>query len=985
MGSPHKDGSQGKLHGLFKGFSSLVATRLAAAIQRLLDNPGDHHPIRILDIGAGQVPYQDAFNGFQTKQYELVFLDQDQSLPAELGNKLPNHRWVKENFFKIWPSFTAANDDPQRVVDKVLGGKFDIVICAASLHELYYDAVTVFGQPIDFHCKFFRFAREHLLRPHGLLLVADYVWPGPEQTRNFWKIKAVQLEAAKHADPPWAFCSVSGILESAKLGGLHVIESSGQGLHDDLTDTELANKYIGLTLDELQTLRTRYGFVAIFAAAPERVHQQHRTVSETSWWASRYIRSRAEAVFAKAPSEIDDELNNIFTLPIRGSSTSVDGMAPLCHLVHDLRLKVEKLHPTFSVLRGVLEVWANLGLKVRDGAKTHRFVPELPTPWLEIKQVQAGVLSSDLLKPSDEKGRPYAGRIAIPYKQYLTDQNLRTLYQWFTELHSKMQAIQSERVASSGNHLVRSLTMLAQDQGTGNSDTTGTSLSLAGLWGNEKKQAESGHYLVILPSIDGARNVSASGCSFVDQINACLARIEKNVADSADRLLSLPTEYEPFLHAVFYRDPASDREMKFDEWWMDNSSPPVEFPSYRAYSTMVLGCDGLSDDPPDSLMFFSTLAIPPDVLEAASEDLATVCRQLSSLESKILIKTQASAKAELEERARQHRDMVSSFGHDGKRPASTIELLLRSESPMAVRLARMLSCSLVFRLEAFSSLLNENTSIEDIWVRLQRENARATSWTTLRAIWEAEALSVLLRILVDGSGFRVIRKAVFGANATIDGFEAQFEPLVTFLSNSSMFDIKGLAKAVSDTWRNFERLQPGFTVSYNGPEIRLPYALRGNDGRSAVPLAATSLSFLISEMLFNNAKYQWPSLKPKLELNGIHLRLLVSRNGDTYNLDLLSQPTMSDTPDSNLVGDDLTITGLVSLSMVAQGLGVNPVCKPIHVNGELKGEFPFPENCEWEFDGRKQLWSTYSLKDFRQLNNNRGGQDETVPMASRPM
>lgn len=966
MGSIHIDGSQGKLHGLFNGFSDLVASRLAASIRRVMKSRIDDDPVRILDIGCGHVPYRDAFKDFADEQLELIFLDQSRDLPGDCAEGLPAHKWLRKNFFDFWPSFPASSHGVDPLIKETIGRKVDIVVCAASLHELHFDSVALFGQPIDFHHVCFEFIKKHFLLPKGLLLVADYAWPSPARTLDLWKIKKVQLHVVKHADPPWAFRSVSSIQDSARLAGLKLIESSGQGLHDDLSDTELSTRYGNLLEpNELRTLRSRFGFVAVFDIGDEPpMYSASGEQAPKPRLASREISLRAEEIFDDRTVNIESGLQELFTRPIDNESGLLGGKAPLCHFVDGMSQRIRMLQPTFEISNGVLEVWANIGLKKRDGSSTRRFIPKLPVQWdTKMPDRAAGALSTDLLRASADKvGRPFAGRVAIPFGTHL--QENRSLHHWFSDLHALLRGQPAQATSGVDIKLVRSLTILAQDLTAPNSEPTCTSLSYASSWGTKEEQAESGHYLVILPWPDDSMEDTA----FVGCINKCLDRIARNVLGFGNTPQTLSAEYEQFLRSVFYpsnsRCTTSHDECEFGKWWKENrecTDTNAEGPRYRAFTTIVLGCDGLAKEAPDSLMVFSTEAISPKTLEVAGEDFATACRRLATLESEVLVKNKSAAEAELAERDRQHRAMVTSFGHDGKRPASTIELLLRSESPMAVKLARMLSRSLVLRMEAFSSLLSAPETKDEAKRRLADEYRNAESMTTLQAIWEEEALSILLRILVDGSGFQKIRESVFGKNVTVESYRELFDPLTVFLANHHESDINGFAYAVHETLQKFAILSPAFDVGYIGPRIQLPYDLRGRDGSNRVPLAVPSLSFVISEMLTNNAKYQWAAWDYKRKSEGIQLRLIAQAQECGADLTLLSKPMLSADPSSALTGEKRTITGLMSLGLVTRGLGLSPSCQTVSINGRILGDFPFPSNRVWTIEDISESWCTYSL------------------------
>jgi hypothetical protein len=965
MGAPHQGGSQEKLHGLFPGFSSLLKEEVAFGIQRGTESLDVSRPLRVLDIGAGSVPYREAFKSFPPHSLDLVFLDRQSDLPGEHALKLPLHKWITSDLFDLCPILPDSIAD-SRSRPNSLGGKFDIIIIAAALHELWFDAVTDHGWCTDFHSMFFRFVADQLLQENGLLIVADYAWPRAARAAHIWKIRDVQQEIIGHADPPWAFRSASNIEAAARKSGLRLVRSFSQGLHDELSDADLELRFESkLSTPELNTLRLRNGFViTLTPAIREDDNKGAPFPVSRPRLATIRLSGKAEDIFKASAHSALSELNRLFTE--KTEFDDLNNRAPLSHLAEGIRRRAEGQLEAFRIPdAGVFEVWTNLGLREAHGREQTRFIPSPPIQWKsKYPDKKAGVLSAGL--PSlvnDSMGRPFAGRIAIPYRR-MGLSGSRSIHQYFTDLHKGLRESKGSAGPNIGN--IRSLTILAQDRAFPNSSTTALNLSLASHWGDFCAQAQSGHYLVILPSL--AEAGSEAKHVFVNAINGHLRRITKNLLNTEDAVDGPGSDYEEFLQSVFYRFAANkedqDEEKEFDRWLDRFGAQEHSLPDYRVYSTIVVGCDGLSVDHPDSLMLFSTQALPPAILDSATEHLASLCRRLSSLESEIVIEREAASHAALEEREIQHRVMVASFGHDGKRPASTIELLLRSGAASANQLARMLSQSLVVRLEAFSSLLDAPDSVAKARFRLRSEAGRAEwPWTTLRAIWEEEALNVLLRILVDGSGFQAIRDNLFGEGVSINTFEKEFAPLIGFLLLDTSFDFEARALAVRESLVKFAERKPGFAVRYDGPEVRLPYVLRGTEGGSRVPLARPSLAFLLSEMLTNTAKHQWPSLKSKLKTDGIQLLLCVTNAGtDLYDVSLLSQPVLNTSPTPNLLGEDRTVTGLMSLRMVADGVGIRPECKPITVNGESRGDFPYPENRELCWNGNTAWWSAYTLR-----------------------
>jgi hypothetical protein len=639
-----------------------------------------------------------------------------------------------------------------------------------------------------------------------------------------------------------------------------------------------------------------------------------------------------------------------------------------------MRRVIEREHPTFSVFGGVIEVWVNIGLKGHEGTEPTRFVPQLPIQWTDSNVwATAGVISSEALKcDHNSNGNPWAGRIAIPYKN-LADTDARTIHSWLADLHGRMRGTATPCTAGRDNYGIRSITVLVQDKTVKNSECTSTGIFFAREWGDDKVQAESGHYLALVP-----RSVSGIEQSVVASVNSMLRRIEKNILGT-NEMEGLDDSYENFINEVFYPSATCDKsaEEQYIMWWKSNAfSSDSDPPPCRAFSTIAIGCDGLSHDDPDTLMVFSSVAIPPRALQASSEHLVSLCNRLSKLESEVLIENQATARAQLAERDQQHRAMVSSFGHDGKRPAATIEMLLENPSEFAPKLAMLLSRSLVLRLESFSALLGTPASRDQAHQQLQQEWTDAEDSTTLRQIYEEQAFSVLLQILIGESNWKVIRNAIFGENRSLDDFREQLSPILRFLAEVMEAKQRGLSlgqdgqnaqkrhDAIQATLNCFKRNSDwsGFNLGYEGPDLKLPYYIPGKDGAKTVPLAATAFSFLISEILTNSAKHQWRKLSRQLSDDGLSVMMSVAKSQGQYDISVLSRPVLPAGSESVIAG---SVTGLTSMSMVGERLGITISSRQIQVgHAQAKRWLPYPVNEPLEVSDDKSPWSTVQLRGF---------------------
>src|SRR6266540_111351 len=382
MGSPHKDRSQEKLHELFRGFPDLVQAYLSAALRDKLAASKSDAPLRVLDIGAGTVPYRAAFSDIPHEKLDIYLWDRD----STVHDSSLRAAWLKNDFFDVFPPNNS------RIVSTetrdVLRKKFDVILLAASLHELHYDAVVNWGVLGDFHKIFFNYLTKDLLADGGRILIADYGWPKSARADHVWRIRDVQEELTGHADPPWTFLPLTRLQELARDAGLMVLNTSARGLYDQLSKRDLEEKFSGrLTPEQQETLQLRLGFVVSFEQSITRGETSSQSFGSNPLLHRRavaMVSKKAEVIFQAAPANEQRmaELGRLFTQPY----SVLNDRAALWHFVGEMRrLAEQELNEQQVPTPGVFEAWLSVGLSRNSmsKAKQTRFIPRLDLPWNE--------------------------------------------------------------------------------------------------------------------------------------------------------------------------------------------------------------------------------------------------------------------------------------------------------------------------------------------------------------------------------------------------------------------------------------------------------------------------------------------------------------------------------------------------------------------------------------------------------------------------
>jgi len=937
MGTAHRENSQAMLQGLFPGYAEMVGEQVLGAIQRAKKTLDGSRAVRVLDIGAGSVPYSQVVRDLEeVHPVEWVFLDCDPKLPEARAEGLPpSHKWLERDFFDLCPSLKNEKSRPNLDVAGGLGGRFHVIVLSAALHELYYDAVAKHDCRDVFHQKALAWIKANLLSPCGTLIVADYAWPSSSAVKDILKIRDVQLEIAGHADPPWTFKSITYLQKESLKAGFKIIASRARGLHDELDDEELRNAYsiknkqsnaleCKLTTAELQTLRKRIGFVCVFAPSILGSSPEKKSLDLPKPNLASFVSSiNAESAFlGLAEGDLRKALNSILVdqSPCQNLSSPVqtqgrqlqfdqnallDGHSVLWHLIKEWELNARSHLSLVGIPdAGVFEVWMNLGLRLKY-KHMERFVPMLPLwPGRSTGEREGGILSVQFESPSEPL---VAGPVAITWHSVLKGK--RSLHTWFTELHEILR--ENTYLGHDGkkdHREIRSLTIMAQDplcstsEPHKNSEDTVRSLFLASRWGSIAQQIESGHYLLILPQFSLDCNPEMH--PLAEALNEKLNEIAKGVSRDAIPLPLGKPENEEFLREVFYHcNDKNDVEWcEFQKQWSRMTRPDVKsFPRNRCFTIMVLRCDGLSIETPDTLMLFTSQALPPAALEDASKHFVRLCNRLGGLETQLLVRTKG--------REEQLAEMLSVFGHDAKNWAGAITGILSTEWEGSQAAAKGFSESLSGRLACYSRLSSSifdhksesNTLEEDL------ENARG--FWSLEDLFYGEIDAVIAQELTSLDGHKR------------SDTRALFEKYFTTTARRSRQELLS---------------ENGFICSVSGVSLKIPSTVT-----STTPLLLSCIRLIVSELIRNIVKYQWDChvFNGSQQERSISLNVAEHEGKDSFLFELRCTPWKATS-----LPEKKTYMGLLSIKLALGACRGRALTTQSVALGSGSLKLPYPDN-----------------------------------------
>lgn len=690
MGSGHSRGrdaaSQEKLHTLFGNFSETVQRQLYTSLEKLVGKASGERRVRVLDIGAGSMPYRGAFHDIGEAKLDVVAVDIDSS-PETIRAEWPAQKWIQDDFFLVYPGSVAGTSD-ECVSAKYpeAKGPFDLIILAATLHELYYDCVTKqsVGSPNGFHTRLIRFLVDNLLARDGLLLVADYAWLPEADARAVWAITGVQRLVTDHADPPWTFVSERWLTREVERSGVRLRLSTiqVQTLYDLTVDTPLVREFRNqlrvkseeekLDLDRvMDSTARRVGYVATYIREADAGPRE--TPSESAYMpnlASVHVGTRAASLFREASdkSRIRAGLTALFA----GRQELLGDRSAIWHFMRAISESHRReLRERQIIYSCEWEFWLGIGLRQNDGG---RFVPRLRDQESG-KEYETG-FRGPLLEGCAVDLSP--GPLMRPYSDILLHRNQeqQSLHDWAAEFH-KWLRVTSASVTGRRRDLnrLRSLTLIFSPRvncrtGSTNSAVdyahvenpaarfTCLALSLTSLWGDARCQRESGHYVCILH--DGDHDLGSLAKQLADHL-VCIAKSVVGLSNDDPLPESIPQSlvwgegqqsfYQQWLETVFLATTDNLRVRGAQEFLrrgLEVEGLGEEECRYRAYSTILLGCDGLSESPPDSVMIFSRLPFPPKTIDLVERMMEDACRRVGQSEADSILAEHTKRSARVE-------------------------------------------------------------------------------------------------------------------------------------------------------------------------------------------------------------------------------------------------------------------------------------------------------------------------------------------------
>lgn len=811
MGRPHADNSQELLHKLFGKFAQVTAQHILDACKRIATEnlKAGRRKLRVLDLGPGAVPYASAFADFEHEtvaadlSLEIAFLDRDENLPERTIPKWKS-QWFKRDVFDI----AKKNETPILEACDCRPDRFDLIIVAAALHEFYYDVVAnPSGWRVEtFHSDFLEWLRGLLESDNSRIIISDYAWAERAKPSHVLRITRAQDLIVRHADPPWAFVSIKRILESASQCGLQVERSNRRGLYDDDSDEQIREVFQSSHLNdedrlseaECATVRFRSGYVLTLHPITPQIAAKSEGAQIPNWDLDLIRMGQAvDDLFnrqGQTREEIRTGLHELFVKEETGRGRRLGRFAA------KIRMDAESaLAPLRLPKVGDLEVWIGIGLKTFDHG---RYVPQMELPWVAAVDAKPKLKPSGvLLRENEDAQISEGGPIAIPFWHLLKTPEadpqtgdyvtppLPTIHNWLVwvneELHRQGASTASEQTWPLFSR-IRSLTVLSpfampEDR------------ALMAEWGDIRRQHETGHFLVQLPPV-ASKEDEYAWTAIGTYLSTSLKRISNLVLPSAGaaRFSWLPTQighhaveegqtlegdldraYSAFLAVVFGLQDLQYLQRALAEVRKSLLSPQLRAlftpllaevdlyrifleerhqtaPSYRAYTTIALNCDGLTNDQPDSVMLFSGHPIPPAALGRISTYASDLCRPTVIAEANATLKNEGLTQGQLNTIV----SLIPSFGHDAKRPARVIRMVLKSGLNQDVKqqAAEILAAELEERLTGHATLLRKPESIAEAkrseFSLPPLDSAAKIDWVRLEDIWQTALCAVLLGVCI---------------------------------------------------------------------------------------------------------------------------------------------------------------------------------------------------------------------------------------------
>jgi hypothetical protein len=338
-------------------------------------------------------------------------------------------------------------------------------------------------------------------------------------------------------------------------------------------------------------------------------------------------------------------------------------------------------------------------------------------------------------------------------------------------------------------------------------------------------------------------------------------------------------------------------------------------PAYTAYTTIALGCDGLSDQDPDTVMLFSRHPIPPEALDTIAQYSSDLSRPWVQAENEVIARRESRARAELEATVRLNR----AFGHDGKGPADLIKQILSDEIDIdpnkKISFAKEIAQFLSERLGSYSSIVVSRQEPEQIRTHLWSRPLKADTiyWKSIEDIWtEAVRMNLLFVCFKRDVSSKTLNQN-FGLNNS-----SQL---------SSIIDVYPDISKMMTFVKNFE-------VRLQGANLKTPRGEGEFGGNFRTNPVYHALRLIISEMLTNAMKHEVsdPIVDAVRQGTGSPIRLVLQCDGKKVEkasalpgdlAPILADLTISISPAREVHKDFIvgTYNGLLSLRDLATSIG----------------------------------------------------------------
>jgi hypothetical protein len=387
--------------------------------------------------------------------------------------------------------------------------------------------------------------------------------------------------------------------------------------------------------------------------------------------------------------------------------------------------------------------------------------------------------------------------------------------------------------------------------------------------------------------------------------------------------------------------------------------------TWVALSPTLLVQTSNDTDIPGNLMFFSDRLFGTISLDLIMNIIDKAFQAIHTVE----LEWKTKKYTEYEARTDTFSTMLSSFGHDGKRPAQTIEMILKNKNipdKSARTLGRYISQSLVNRLSSYSRIPPDHHDKAYLIKQLESEadQARSPLWLSIKRLWEVEALNQFIRILVDDSEWKRIRnEGIFPSGFKWESAEILLQPLLV-LGNRNIDVLEASNEIIEECVKNLANNKPSIIINYEGPNLLCPRQLSGMNGLPTIPKLKTILSFIFSELMTNMAKHAWHKNIESINSDGLIYSLRVRSTIEGYYFDVCFAPSSPDSPpDPVLIGDDRTITGITSLNLAIKSIGTRAKEELIYrkkSNSEetkLFSSQPFPYQLNDTICGYESIWT----------------------------